>query len=169
VRPASEGKAALTAKYKALLTADYVKGADLSQGRVVFQRTCATCHRLFDDGAKIGPELTGSQRANLDYFLENVLDPSAVVAKEYQLTVVELKNGRFLNGIIKEENDRSIVLQMQNEQVVVPKNEIDSRKESAQSLMPDGLLDKLSKEEVRDLVGYLASPQQVPLPKVQTK
>jgi putative membrane-bound dehydrogenase-like protein len=169
VRPASEGKAALTAKYKELLTPDYVKGADVSRGRLVFQRTCATCHRLFDDGAKIGPELTGSQRANLDYFLENVLDPSAVVAKEYQLTVVELKNGRFLNGIVKEENDRSIVLQMQNEQVVVPKNEIDSRKESALSLMPDGLLDKLSKEEVRDLVGYLASPRQVPLPKEQIR
>jgi putative membrane-bound dehydrogenase-like protein len=165
VRPASEGKAALMTKYKALLTPDYVISADLSQGRVVFQRTCATCHRLFDEGASIGPELTGSQRANLDYFLDNVLDPSAVVAKEYQMTVVELKNGRFLNGIVKEENDRSITLQTQNEKVVVPKEDIESRKASAVSLMPDGLLDKLTKEEVRDLVGYLASPRQAPLPK----
>jgi putative membrane-bound dehydrogenase-like protein len=165
VRPASEGKAALMAKYKALLTPDYVKRADLSQGRVVFQRTCATCHRLFDEGASIGPELTGSQRANLDYFLENVLDPSAVVAKEYQMTVLELKSGRFLNGIIKDENDRSITLQTQNELIVVPKDDIESRKPSAVSLMPDGLLDKLSKEEVRDLAGYLASPRQSPLPK----
>jgi putative heme-binding domain-containing protein len=169
VRPASEGKAAQMTKYKALLTPDYMKSADLSQGRGVFQRTCATCHRLFDEGGRIGPELTGSQRANLDYFLENVLDPSAVVPREYQMTVVELKSGRFLNGIIKEENDRSITMQTQNEQIVVTKEEIESRKPSAVSLMPDGLLDKLSKEEVRDLVGYLASPQQAPLPKQQRK
>jgi putative heme-binding domain-containing protein len=165
VRPASKEKAALAKKYKTLLTPEYVKSADLSNGRAVFQRTCAACHRLFDDGARIGPDLTGSQRANLNYFLENVLDPSAVVAKEYRMTVVELKNGRVLNGIVKEDNDRAVTLQTQNEQVIIPKNEIDTRRESPLSLMPDGLLDKLSKEEVRDLVGYLASPKQVSLRK----
>jgi putative membrane-bound dehydrogenase-like protein len=165
VRPASKEKAALMKKYKAILTRDYLKSADLSNGRAVFQRTCATCHRLFDDGARIGPELTGSQRAKLDYFLDNVLDPSAVVANEYRMTVVELKNGRVLNGIVKEDNDRAVTLQTQNEQVIVPKSEIDSRRASPLSLMPDGLLDKLSTEEVRDLVGYLASPKQVALPK----
>jgi putative heme-binding domain-containing protein len=169
VRPAAKDKATLMTKYKAMLTPDYVKSADLPKGRAVFQRTCATCHRLFDDGARIGPELTGSQRANLDYFLENVLDPSAVVANEYRMTIVELKNGRVLNGIVKEETDRAVTLQAQNEQVIILKNEIDSRRQSPLSLMPDGLLDKLSKEEVRDLYGYLASPKQVPLPKEKPK
>jgi putative membrane-bound dehydrogenase-like protein len=169
VRPASQEKAALMKKYKTMLTPDYVKSADLGSGRAVFLRTCASCHRLFDDGQRIGPELTGSQRANLDYFLENVLDPSAVVANEYRMTKVELKNGRVLNGIVKEENDRALTLQTQNEQIIVPKNEIDTRQQSQVSLMPDGLLDKLSKEEVRDLVGYLASPKQVALPKEKPK
>jgi putative membrane-bound dehydrogenase-like protein len=169
VRPASQEKASLMKKYKSMLAPEYVKSADLANGRLVFQRTCATCHRLFDDGQRIGPELTGSQRANLDYFLENVLDPSAVVANEYRMTKVELKNGRVLNGIVKEENDRAVTLQTQNEQVIVPKNEIDTRTQSQVSLMPEGLLDKLTKEEVRDLVGYLASPKQVPLPKEKPK
>jgi putative membrane-bound dehydrogenase-like protein len=165
IRPPSKDKAALMAKYKSELTPGNLKKADLSNGRTIFAKNCASCHRLFDDGGRIGPELTGSQRANVDYFLENVLDPSAVVAAEYRVTVIELKNGRYLNGIVKEENDKSVTLQTQNEAVVVPKEDIEERRASPNSLMPDGLLDKLSKEEVRDLVAYLASPKQVPLPK----
>jgi putative heme-binding domain-containing protein len=168
VRSTSQEKIAQMAKYKSMLTPDFLKSADLSRGRFVFSKTCATCHRLFDEGAKIGPELTGSQRANVQYFLENVIDPSAIVAREYQMTLVELKNGRVISGIIKEENDQAVTIQTQNEAITLPKKEIDSRNQSPVSMMPEGLLDKLSKEEVRDLIGYLASPAQVPLPK-QTK
>jgi putative membrane-bound dehydrogenase-like protein len=165
VRPASLDKARLTEKYKALLTAGALAKADRSRGRAIFKRTCATCHRLFDDGGDIGPELTGSQRANLDYVLENVLDPSAVVAKDYQVTVLEMKDGRVLTGLVRQENDRTLTLQTQNEKVTVPKRDIESRTKSAASMMPEGMLDKLSNDEVRDLVAYLASPEQVPLPK----
>jgi len=97
------------AKYKALLTPDFLAKADRSRGRLIFKQTCATCHRLFDEGGDIGPELTGSQRSNLDYVLENVLDPSAVFAKDYQVTVLETKDGRVLTGIIKQENDRVLI------------------------------------------------------------
>jgi putative heme-binding domain-containing protein len=68
-------------------------------------------------------------------------------------------------GIIKQENDRSLTVQTQNEIVIVPTNEIESRKASPRSMMPEGLFGKLRPEEIRDLVGYLASPAQVPLPK----
>src|SRR5262249_24968577 len=111
------------------------------------------------------PELTGSQRANPDYVLENALDPSAVVAREYQVTIVEAKDGRVISGIVKQETDRALTLRTQNESLVVPKNEIEGRTLSPTSMMPEGLLDALSKEEVRDLIAYLASPSQVPLPK----
>jgi putative heme-binding domain-containing protein len=109
--------------------------------------------------------LTGSQRANLDYVLENVLDPSAVVAKDYQVTVLELKDGRVLTGLVRQENDRTLTLQTQNDKVTMPKRDIESRTKSAASMMPEGMLDKLTNDEVRDLVAYLASPEQVPLPK----
>ena len=98
IRPASQEKAALMVQYKALLTPEYLKKADPSRGRLLFARTCASCHTLFDEGGKIGPELTGSQRNNLDYVLENVLDPSAVVAKEYQVTLLQTKDGRLIYG-----------------------------------------------------------------------
>jgi putative membrane-bound dehydrogenase-like protein len=165
VRPASKERAALMKKYRDMLTPDDLKAADRSRGRAVFSRTCAACHRLFDDGGDVGPELTGAQRNSLDYLLENILDPSAVVAREYQVTVVELKSGRVLNGIIKQETERAVTLRTQNETVVVPRDEIESRSVSPVSMMPDGLLDRLTREEVRDLIGYLAGPNQVPLPK----
>ena len=134
----------------------------------MFKQNCATCHRLFDDGGDIAPELTGAQRANLDYILENVLDPSAVLAKDYQVTVVETSNGRVLTGIVKQENDRALTLQTQNEKVTLSRDDIKSRTKSPVSMMPEGMLDKLTSEEVRDLIVYLASPEQVPLPKTST-
>jgi putative membrane-bound dehydrogenase-like protein len=164
VRPASHAKAALLARYKKLLTPEYLASADRSGGRLVYARACAACHRLFDEGTAIGPELTGAQRTDLAYILENLLDPSAVVAREYQVTVVTTKGGRVLSGIIKQENDRAVTVQTQNESVTVPRDEIESRTASSVSMMPEGLLDQLTREEVRDLVAYLAGPGQVPLP-----
>ncbi len=73
--------------------------ADAWLGRAVFAKTCAQCHTLFGAGGKIGPELTGSNRANLEYLLSNVLDPSAVMAKEYQPSVIATADGRVLTGI----------------------------------------------------------------------
>jgi putative membrane-bound dehydrogenase-like protein len=164
IRPASQEKAALMAHYKSLLTSDYLSTSDRSHGRQVYARTCAACHRLFGEGGDVGPDLTGSQRANLEYILENVLDPSAIVAQDYQVTVLETKDGRVLSGIIKQENDRTVTVRTQNETVIVPRDEIETRKRSPLSMMPDGLFSQLKNEEVRDLVAYLASPIQVPLP-----
>ena len=85
VRPAAEAKPALVAKYKALLAPEELKRADRARGREVFAKACGTCHKLFGEGGSVGPELTGSQRTNLDYLLENLLDPSAAVARDYQM------------------------------------------------------------------------------------
>ena len=106
VRPASADKAKLMAKYKAELKPDVLKKANLANGRALYAKSCASCHRLFGEGGDIGPDLTGSQRTNLDYILENVLDPSAIVPKEYQVTVVVTTAGRTLTGIVKKEIGR---------------------------------------------------------------
>jgi putative heme-binding domain-containing protein len=119
---------------------------------------------LFDSGKTIGPELTGSNRANLDYLLENMLDPSAVIGKDYQLTQIVTDAGRTINGIIKEENDTAVTLQTPTDVVTIPKKEIDERELVKLSLMPEGQLKPLSAEDVRDLVAYLGTPAQVPLP-----
>jgi putative heme-binding domain-containing protein len=164
VRVMPDDRTALVAQQKARLTPDELASADLSHGRAVFEKTCATCHRLFNSGGTIGPDLTGSQRANLDYVLSNVLDPSAIVAKDYQLTVFQMADGRVLTGIIVQENQHSVTVQTANERVVIPRDEIEASNPSEVSMMPDRLLDPLSDADIRDLVGYLASAQQVPLP-----
>jgi putative heme-binding domain-containing protein len=164
VRPASADKQQRIGQFKERLSEGTLKLADLAHGRAVYAKTCASCHKLFDEGGRVGPELAGSQRTSLDYLLDNVLDPSAIVPREYRAHVLRLADGRVVQGVIVEETPQIVVVQTPNETVRVPAGDIETRKESGLSMMPEGLLDRMSAEEVRDLVGYLASPQQVPLP-----
>jgi putative heme-binding domain-containing protein len=164
-RPTAEDRVTLIAEFKQKLTDDVLAAADRSRGRSVFAKTCATCHTLFDAGGRIGPELTGSQRDNLDYILSNVLDPSAVMANEYRMQLIQTADGRVLNGIVKAEDAAGVTLQTATEQVVVPKDEIEVRQTTPNSMMPDGLLAQLTPQEVRDLVAYLRGAKQVELPK----
>ena len=164
VRPTSGQTAALAAKYKGMLTPDTLKSADSARGRLLFSKTCSQCHKLYDAGGDVGPELTGSDRANLEYVLGNVLDPSAAVAKDYTLTTVATADGRTISGILREQTDKTITLQTVNERIVLPREDVEAIKPSNLSMMPEGLFDRLTPEEVRDLVAYLASKSQVPLP-----
>jgi putative heme-binding domain-containing protein len=124
---------------------------------------CAQCHTLFGEGGRIGPELTGGNRADLDYLLSNVLDPSAVLAKEYMPVVAELKSGRVVTGLLRAEDPASITLATTTETLVIAKDDIEERSTSNVSMMPDDLLKNLSDDDVRSLAGYLASPRQTPL------
>ena len=132
---------------------------------MVFRKTCASCHKLFDDGKAVGPELTGSQRTNLVYLLENVLDPNAVIGRDYRMSVIALDSGRIITGIIKEESAKTLTVQSANERILIAKSDIELRKRSNVSLMPEGQLEKLTFREVRDLFGYLMGATQVPLRK----
>ena len=136
---------------------------DLSLGRSVFSKTCQQCHTLYGIGGKVGPDITGSNRANLDYLLENVLDPSAVIPNDYKMTVLTLKSGRVVTGIVRAETPAALTVVTANETLTVPSNEIDERSPSATSMMPDDLLKQLREEDVRALVAYLRHPAQVPI------
>jgi len=162
-RPTAADRIAKIAEYKEKLTDELLAGADPAKGRAVFTKTCATCHTLFDAGGRIGPELTGAQRENLDYVLSNVLDPSAVMANEYRMQLIQTADGRVLTGIVKLEDDAGLTLQTATEQVMIPKEEIEVRQTTDASMMPEGLLNELSLDDVRALVAYLRSKQQVPL------
>jgi hypothetical protein len=86
-----------------------------------------------------------------------------LIGKDYAATVVSTTGGRILTGIVRSEDRDAVTLVSANEIVVVPKNEIDERRPSDQSMMPDDLWKPLSDHEVRSLVAYLASPRQTPL------
>ena len=164
VRDTPQDKQRLISQYRNLLSKATNPPPDVSFGRAVFAKNCQQCHVLFDVGRKVGPELTGSNRANLDYVLSNVLDPSALIGKDYQVQVVVTNNGRTLNGIVKSEDPDKLVLATANEEVTIGKADIDDRVVSDKSMMPDDLVRTISQHEFRALVAYLASPQQVPLP-----
>ncbi len=151
-----------------MLTAKHREPPDPSLGRAVYAKVCQQCHTLFGVGGQVGPDLTGSNRADLDYLLSNVLDPSALIGKDYQAHVVATADGRVLTGIIRAEDKDSITLVTANETLTIPKSEIEERRTSEQSMMPEDLWKALSEFEIRSLVSYLASAAQVPLPAAET-
>lgn len=164
VRTTSAEKLQTIAKYRKLLSPENVRKANLAEGRALFQKHCANCHRMFGQGGVIGPEITGAQRTNVEYMLENLVDPSAAVSKDFQMEMVQTDAGRVITGLVVDETDVALTLQTTNERLVVPKAEIDERTLSKVSMMPDGLLQTLTNDQVRDLIGYLASPKQVEFP-----
>jgi putative membrane-bound dehydrogenase-like protein len=150
------------AHYKELVEKSDPKTADPGHGRAVFKKTCGQCHVLFDDGGKIGPNLTGSGRANLDYLLENMADPNAIIPQEFKVWVIKTKDGRVISGLIKSETDQSVEVVTVGETFTLPKADITSRKQSEQSMMPEGQLGSMKPEEIIDLIAYLRSKEQVP-------
>jgi putative membrane-bound dehydrogenase-like protein len=163
-RDSAPDKKALMARLRARLTPSTLAAADRSQGRVVFEKACGACHTLYGRGGQVGPDLTGSGRDNIDYLLENIIDPGAVVTADYRMSVVAMKDGRVLNGVIKSRNDKTMTLQMQNEAITLDRGDVDEIRATTASLMPEGLVEALTEVESRDLFAYLMSRAQAPLP-----
>ncbi len=162
----SADKEAQLAKYRNLLTNDSLSKANAANGRLLFNRACATCHKLFGYGANIGPDITGSNRADTEYLISNILTPSAVIQDDYKMSIVLTADGRVYSGVVADENERILKLRVANETepVAIAKSEIESRKVASVSMMPDGILNTLNDNEVLDLVCYLKSLRQVELP-----
>ena len=97
--------------------------------------------------------------------LENVLDPSAVVPREFQMVNFTTADDRVISGIVLRETKDAVTVRTTNDTVVLPAADIAARKQTNVSIMPDGLLDQMKPDEVRDLVAFLRSKEQVPLPK----
>ena len=166
IRDSSAEKTKRIADLKKSLTPDRLSTASPSEGRVLFNKSCAKCHQMFGYGEAIGPELTGANRSNLDYLLENIVDPSAVVSKDFHMTIVVTTDGQTLNGLVGAKTDKTLTLQTQNELKTILLDDIEETKRSALSPMPDGLLDSLSEAQVANLISYLMQPAQVPLPAI---
>ncbi|NNJ26373.1 c-type cytochrome [Alienimonas chondri] len=162
VRAVSEDRARLLQKYKTLCSPTAIAAANASRGRAVFQKTCAACHTLYGEGGEVGPDLTGSNRANLDYILLNSVDPSYDVPDAYKTTSVLTVDGRVINGVLAEEDAVRIVLKTAEEpRLVVAKEDVLERSVSPTSMMPDGQLDQLDEQAVIDLIKYLRTTEQV--------
>jgi putative heme-binding domain-containing protein len=163
VRPTAADKARLIAEHRKLLDDDPEIEPDLHLGRAIFAKTCQQCHKLYGMGDTIGPDLTGSNRSDAEYLLSNVFDPSGLIAKEYQSTLIVTADGRVITGIVTAEDDKSLTIRTATETLVVPKDEIDERSMSDVSMMPDDQLKLFSKHEILSLFAYVRDKAQVPM------
>ncbi|MBI5849875.1 MAG: DUF1080 domain-containing protein [Planctomycetes bacterium] len=158
------------ARYRALLTPEFLAAADKPRGRAIFARTCQACHSLFGRGGTLAPDLTGANRGDLEYLLGNVVDPSAEMGKEYQLVTLRLADGRMLGGNLVKETAQTLTLRTVAGDQILRRKDLAADAPGAPaidyakiSLMPPGQLQALSEQEARDLIGYLMSPRQTPI------
>ncbi len=142
-------------RYRILLSDEYMSHADLKAGKELFAQTCASCHKLYGEGGEIGPDITGSNRANLEYILTNMIDPSGEIPEGYQLVTISTQDGRSYAGNVASEDDNQITLRMIGQDVVISKADILSRETLPVSMMPEGLLSSMDDKQVRNLIAYL--------------
>ena len=155
INDSSEARTAAIRDWQTRLTPEVLAQADLQSGQALFKKSCGNCHKLYGEGGSIGPDLTGSNRGNLEYVLSNVIDPSAVVPKQFTTSIIALVSGRVVTGVVVGETEQAISVQTDKELLTIANDQIDERIRTAKSLMPDGLLDQLTPDQVRDLVNYV--------------
>lgn len=129
---------------------------DLKRGRELFTKHCATCHQLFGEGKKLGPDLTTANRKDLNYLLESIINPNAFIRKEFVPSVVLTTDGRVLTGLIIKETPAQIVLaNNKNEQSIIRRSDIEEIQNATVSIMPEDVLKQLKDQDLRDLFSYL--------------
>jgi putative heme-binding domain-containing protein len=133
---------------------------EFSRGQLVYRRECASCHRLAGEGHDVGPSLETVQHRSPQEILIHVLDPNREISPQFLDYAVRLTDGRVLTGMIAAENEAGLTLrrgQRQEDQVL--RSEIESLHSSGKSLMPEGLEQKISPQEMADLLAYLKRPR----------
>ena len=153
-RTPKEQEQAIASHLKAL-TPDHLANANLKNGRKLFKQHCGTCHQFFGEGGKVGPDLSGTQRTNLRYMLENIVSPNSSVSKDYQMTILRTVDGQVITGLQQNMTDRSLTISNAQGSRVIPLNEIEEQKSTTVSVMPTGLLDNLTERQIRDLFAYM--------------
>jgi putative heme-binding domain-containing protein len=137
---------------------------DARNGYEVAKRVCFVCHKLYGEGADVGPDLTGVGRSTLDALLHNIIDPNEVVGNGYGTTEVELKDGSSVSGRIVEDTPTRLKLVASGPtEHVIAKSDIAVEagkpkvRTSEMSLMPEGL-EAISDKDFRDMMWYLLNP-----------
>ena len=130
------------------------------EGKKLYAASCGACHRLFEQGGQIGPDLTAYQRDDLDTVLLNIINPSAEIREGYENFLLTTNDGRLAGGFLVEQDARSVVLRgLDGQDVTFERESIRGLKAQGVSLMPPGLLAGYSDGQIRDLMAYLRSSQ----------
>lgn len=126
-------------------------------GREVFKKLCAQCHRIYGEGAEVGPDITRNGRASFEQLLSNVFDPSLVIGAAYQGLTVVTKDGKVVSGLPVEDSPQRVVLKIQGDKLeAIARSEIDEVVPSKLSLMPEGIEKQLKPQELYDLFAFIS-------------
>ncbi len=129
---------------------------DSESGHAIFKTSCAVCHTLNREGGKIGPDLSGYERDNLDFMLPAIVDPSLAIREEFTAFTIITKDGQTLMGFLDAQTPQSITVRdLNGQKLVLSRADVKSLTASPGSLMPEGVLDALNDQQVRDLFAYL--------------
>lgn len=139
------------------------QGGNPYAGKKLYNLACANCHKLFNDGGNLGPDLTPYNRDDVQTLLFHIAHPSAEIREGYENYVARTTDGRVVNGFLVGEDDQRVTLKDPSGAILVlPRSEIAGLERTGRSLMPEGLLDALSPDQTRDLIAYLRSGQPLP-------
>lgn len=126
-------------------------------GERAFKKVCGQCHKIYGEGAEVGPDITLNGRNDFNQLLSNVFDPSLVIGAGYRSYTVITTSGRVLNGLLAEDSPARVVLKVQGgKQEVVARADIDELSVSEISLMPEQLEKQLSPQEIVDLFAFIS-------------
>jgi putative heme-binding domain-containing protein len=135
-------------------------GRSLANAKNVFQiGACVSCHKLGDVGKEIGPDLTKlDPKMDAKEIVRHMLEPSLKIDEKYQAWAFITNEGKVIVGTILEESPQKLRIALADgRQVELNADEIDEREKSKLSIMPEGLLNRLTREEILDLVAYLVA------------
>ncbi len=130
---------------------------DAKQGWAVYDRICGQCHVMHGRGYEVGPNITANGRGNFEQLVVSVFDPSLVIGEAYKSYTVLTSDGRTLSGLLVEQTPQRVVLKLQGNKVeTIPADDIEEIKQNETSLMPEGIEQQLSKQELADLFALLS-------------
>ncbi len=128
---------------------------DQKKGEELYKMLCANCHRMGRIGKRIGPELTGYERDNLQFIIPAIVDPSLAIREEYTTFSLLTRDGQNLSGFLSREDPQSVtMMDMTGTKQVIPRRDIVNLEASHTSLMPEGLTAALNNEQLRDLLTF---------------
>jgi putative heme-binding domain-containing protein len=130
---------------------------DAKRGWAVYDRICGQCHVMHDRGYEVGPNITANGRGNFEQLVVSVFDPSLVIGEAYKSFTVLTVDGRVVNGLLVEQTPQRTVLRLQgNKLETIPVDEIEEMKQNDKSLMPEGLEEQMTSQELADLFALLS-------------
>ena len=131
-------------------------------GEATYIARCSACHQLFQKGGKIGPNLTAYQREDLGTMLTSILTPNAEIREGFENVTITTRDGRTLGGFLSDKDANVVTLRgLDGQDIALPRDQITEMKSAGRSLMPEGLLDDLDDQRLRDLFAFLRSAQPI--------